>query len=205
MKNEPKKEPYYNNLIALGYVPFNYSEKHYLFTRGNKVIKIARASYNKFEQPQLRLLLKLLPDYKHRLPKCRNGTIDKIYDKGELVDEFVVLEEEKKDGQVFYNKDCNTMILSQIVSFIEQVTQIKANTFGFMDRYGRSEHSSWRSFLMSIIERANPKQKAELLAGFDIVPELKESVFVLTDCNTANFIFNHEKLQYVKPTQFSAL
>ena len=46
MKNEPKKEPYYNNLIALGYVPFNYSEKHYLFTRGNKVIKIARASYN---------------------------------------------------------------------------------------------------------------------------------------------------------------
>ena len=49
---------------------------------------------------------------------------------------------------------------------------------------------------MSIIERANPKQKAELLAGFDIVPELKESVFVLTDCNTANFIFNHEKLQY---------
>ena len=49
---------------------------------------------------------------------------------------------------------------------------------------------------MSIIERANPKQKAELLAGFDIVPELKESVFVLTDCNTANFIFNHGKLQY---------
>lgn len=49
---------------------------------------------------------------------------------------------------------------------------------------------------MSIIERANPKQKAELLAGFDIVPELTESVFVLTDCNTANFIFNHGKLQY---------
>ena len=35
-----------------------------------------------------------------------------------------------------------------------------------------------------------------MLAGFDIVPELKESVFVLTDCNTANFIFNHGKLQY---------
>lgn len=195
MKNEPKKEPYYNNLIAFGYVPFNYSEKHYLFTRGNKVIKIARASYNTSDTDESYYIEKYSHDVLigHGFPVVK---IDKIYDKGELVDEFVVLEEEKKDGQVFYNKDCNTMILSQIVSFIEQVTQIKANSFGFMDRCGRTEHSSWRSFLMSIIERANPKQKAELLAGFDIVPELKESVFVLTDCNTANFIFNHGKLQY---------
>ena len=59
--------------------------------------------------------------------------IDKIYDKGELVDDFVVLEEEKKDGQVFYNKACETTILSQIATFIQQVAQIKSS-FGFIDR-----------------------------------------------------------------------
>lgn len=195
MKNEPKKEPYYNNLIALGYVPFNYSEKHYLFTRGNKVIKIARANYNTPKTDESYYIEKYSHDVLigHGFPVVK---IDKIYDKGELVDEFVVLEEEKKDGQVFYNKDCNTAILLQIINFIQQAAQIKSSFFGFIDRYGKSKHSSWRSFLMSIIERAKPKEKAELLADFDIVPELTEGVFVLTDCNTANFIFNHEKLQY---------
>ena len=151
MTNEPQKEPYYNNLISLGYVPFNYSEKHYIFSKGNKIIKIARASYNNPTIDESYYIEKFSHNIliSHNFPVVK---IDKIYDKGELVDDFVVLEEEKKDGQVFYNKDCNTMILSQIVSFIEQVTQIKANSFGFMDRCGRSEHSSWRSFLMSIIK-----------------------------------------------------
>lgn len=103
MKNEPKKEPYYNNLIAFGYVPFNYSEKHYLFTRGNKVIKIARASYNTSDTDESYYIEKYSHDVLigHGFPVVK---IDKIYDKGELVDEFVVLEEEKKTGKYFITK-----------------------------------------------------------------------------------------------------
>lgn len=195
MTNEPQKEPYYNNLKALGYLPFNYSEKHYIFSRDNKVIKIARASYNTPNTDESYYIEKFSHDIliSHNFPVVK---IDKIYDKGELVDDFVVLEEEKKDGQVFYNKACETTILSQIATFIQQVAQIKSSSFGFIDRYGKSEHTSWTSFLKSLIESANPELKAELLAGFDIVPELTESAFILTDCNTANFIFNHGKLQY---------
>ncbi len=194
MKNEPQKEPYYNNLISLGYVPFNYSEKHYIFSKGNKIIKIARASYNNPTIDESYYIEKFSHDIliKNNFPVVK---IDKIYDKGELIDDFVVLEEEKKDGQVFYNKDCDTTILSQVVSFIQRVAHIKSSAFGFMDKYGKSEHTSWSSFLKSLIDKTNSALKAELLADFDIVPELTESAFVLTDCNMANFIFNHGKLQ----------
>ena len=92
MKNEPFIEPYYQKLIELGYSPYNYSEKHYIFAQGDKIIKIARSSYNS----------KLIDESYYIEKRAHeilntNGLsaakVSRIYEKGVLVDNFTVLEE----------------------------------------------------------------------------------------------------------------
>ena len=46
MINDPRSEPYYDHLIKLGYRFLNYSEKHYIFERAGRVLKIVKSIYN---------------------------------------------------------------------------------------------------------------------------------------------------------------
>ena len=196
MINDPKKEPYFDRLTSLGYTPLNYSEKHYIFSKGNKVIKIARSAYNTFQTDESYYIEKASHDLliEHGLPVVNIG---KIYEKGELIDDFIVLEEDKIDGEIFYQKNCDRELLSQAVGFMQRTTQIMSPAFGFIGKDGKAKFPSWRSFLESVIDHTEPQQKEKLRRGLDKVPKLSEGSFVLTDCNMANFIFNEGRLRCV--------
>lgn len=194
MENNPQAEPYYARLTALGYHSFNYSEKHYLFSKGCNVIKIARSAYNNpctdesyYIESRAHDILLL-----HGLATAK---VNRIYEKGELVDGFVVLEEEKIDGQVFYRKDSDERILKQILGYINAASNIEGKTFGMMDKYGAAAYSSWKDFLISVISKAEAKDGERLLRELVYVPKCIKPSFVFTDCNTANFIFESDKLK----------
>ena len=194
MKNEPFNEPYYEALTGLGYLPYNYSEKHYIFVKGDKILKIARSNYDSAILDESYYV-----ERKAHEILISNGLsvakICRIYEKGELVNNFTALEEEKAEGQVFYNKNSDKNILKSILVFMENATQIKSNRFGMMNGNGEAKFSSWKEYLSSVIAKSNCEDKEYFKRELNKIPDITQSSFVITDCNTANFVFENGKLK----------
>ena len=194
MINNPESEQYYSRLLSLGYLPFNYSEKHYLFSKNDRIIKIARSIYNNattdesyYIEAQAHKILSL------------NGLavaeICRIFEKGEMVDDFIVLEEEKVSGDVYYRKNSKESVLKQILDYMLKATVIQGKSFGMLDKNGEAHFASWQGYLVSVITRAPEKDRERLLCELECVPKDVIPSFVITDCNTANFIFESDKLK----------
>lgn len=194
MVNNPQSEPYYAQLAALGYHSFNYSEKHYLFSKGCNVIKIARGVHNNSNTDESYYIEACAQDIllMHGLVAAK---VKRIYEKGELVDGFVVLEEDRIDGQVFYRKDSDERILKQILEYMAAAYDIEGKLFGMMDKYGDAVYPSWQEFLISVISKAKEKDRENLLCELVHVPRDIKPSFIFTDCNTSNFIFESNKLK----------
>ena len=194
MVNNPCAEPYYNRLIALGYQSFNYSEKHYLFCKGDKIIKIARNIYNTPDTDESYYIEKTAHELLllHGLMAVK---VNRIFDKGELVENFIVLEEERVDGQVYYRKDSDEKVLRQILQFIQDATKINGSRFGMLDKFGNTSYSSWKDYLSAVITKTEIEDKKCFLQELSYVPNDVKPSFVFTDCNTANFIFESDKLK----------
>ena len=105
MINDPRSEPYYDHLIKMGYCFLNYSEKHYIFERAGRVIKVAKSLYNHGKTDESYEIEKAAHDLLrfYRIPAAE---IYNIYPKGSFLDDFAVLEEEKVNGEIYYKKDC---------------------------------------------------------------------------------------------------
>lgn len=194
MENNPCAEPYYDRLIALGYQSFNYSEKHYLFCKDDRIIKIARNIYNNADTDESYYIEKTA----HDILSAHGFTVAKvnrIYDKGELIENFVALEEEKINGQVYYRKDSDENVLRQILRFMQDVTQINETRFGMLDKFGNAPYSTWKDYLSVVISRADTVDKKYLFQELEYVPNDIIPSLLLTDCNTANFIFESDKLK----------
>lgn len=194
MENNPCTEPYCDRLIALGYQPCNYSEKHYLFCKDNKIIKIARNIYNNADTDESYFIKKTA----HEILLCHGFTatkVNRIYNKDELVENFVVLEEDKIEGQVYYRKDSDEKVLRQILHFMQDATKINGTRFGMLDKFGNALYSSWKDYLSVVISNANTKDRKCFLQELRYVPNDVKSSFVFTDCNTANFIFESGRLK----------
>lgn len=193
MINSPEGEKYYNFLIEQGYRYFNYSEKHFVFEKGGRIIKIAKNTYNNEDTDESYFIEKIAHDLllRHNFPAVE---IYKIYQKGEFIDDFIVLEEEKAYGKIEYGKNCGENYLSQAINIMQKATNIKSNKFGMMNKDGSAEFSSWKEFLYSVIERMPEKEQADIYRKIEDLPKVEESSFVFTDCNMANFVFNGQRL-----------
>lgn len=194
MENNPCAEPYYDRLIALGYQSFNYSEKHYLFCKDDRIIKIARNIYNNADTDESYYIEKTA----HEILLGHGFTVAKvnrIYDKGELVESFLALEEDKIDGQVYYRKDSDENVLRQIFRFMQDATKINGTRFGMLDKSGNAPYSSWKDYLSAVISKADTEDRKYFSKELECVPNDVRPSFLFTDCNTANFIFESEKLK----------
>ena len=194
MINNPKGEPYYDYLIHSGYVFCNYSEKHYIFEKDGRIIKIAKSIYNNDDTDESYFIERMA----HSVLQAYNLPIAEIYDvypKGEFLEGFVVLEEEKVEGEIYYRKDCHESCLLQAVHLMQEASKIKGKSFGMMERDGQAKFSSWKDFLYSILDKMPEKERAKNRCKVDDMPELTEASFVFTDCNMANFVFNTERLK----------
>lgn len=194
MENNPCAEPYYDRLIALGYQSFNYSEKHYLFCKGDELIKIARNIYNNPDTDESYYIEKTAHEIllAHGFMAAR---VNRVYDKGELIEDFVALEEEKINGQVYYRKDSDENLLRQILRFMQDATKIKGMRFGMLDKFGNAPYLSWKDYLSVVISKADKADRKYFFQELECVPNDAMPSFLLTDCNTANFIFESGKLK----------
>lgn len=193
MINSPEGEKYYDFLIEQGYRYFNYSEKHFVFEKGERIIKIAKNTYNNEDTDESYFIEKIAHDLllRHNFPAVE---IYKIYQKGEFIDDFIVLEEEKAYGKICYGKNCGENYLLQAINIMQKATNIKGNKFGMMNKDGSAEFSSWKEFLYSVVERMLEKEQADIYRKIEDLPKIEESSFVFTDCNMANFVFNGQRL-----------
>lgn len=193
MINLPQEEPYYAELIRLGYKPLDYSEKHYVFRKDSHIFKIARSCYNTIDNDDSFHIEKVAHDL-----LCATGLpvakIENLYERNIIVPDFAILQEKYYEGQIYYSKDIDEALLSQVWSLIQSATTVTKNTFGFLQADGTTHNSTWQSFLQDVANRAK-SDKDILLRGLNKVPVPTVSSFIFTDVNMANFIFFNNKLK----------
>lgn len=193
--NNAQAEPYHSKLISCGFNLLDYSKKHFVYRKDDKIIKVAKSEYNNAANDESFLIEKVTHDLLlgNNLPVAR---IFNIYKKGEFLDDFTVLEEEYCNGDVFYYKDCPANILLQIWEFLQSVTKISNKEFGFIDKFGDCNYYSWTEFLRFIAKTAKSDNEL-LLDGISKIPNNETSYLITTDINTANFIFDNGILEKV--------
>ncbi len=188
MINNPQSESYYEELCNIGYNYFAYSEKHYVFEKDGRIIKIAKSAYNNEYADESFFIEQAAHDIlrRHNLPVAE---IFNVYPKGMFLKNHAVLEEEKVEGNIYYKKDSERYILSQALHLMQGAANIKGKQFGMMQKDGTARYSSWREFLYSIVEKMPKYERAACYDRIDSLPQAEEPVFIFTDCNMANFIF----------------
>ena len=190
-------EPYYNYFIRNGYKYLGYGYMHIVFEKDNVVYKLVRSKFKKFDKKYdyefERDNLDFLRKYGISTPK-----IIKIYDAGELVDDYIVLAEEKLKGIVKNEKTLNVQNVKEIISFQEKTHSHTMPFFGQL--YDKNlQFGSWNEYLSYITERA---QKASVLFQIPFnVNEIEkffsaeyqytdQSRYMILDPNEENFIFD---------------
>ena len=193
MTNDPRSEPYYDYLMQSGYQFFNYSEKHYIFEKGKRVIKVAKNICNNAATDESYYIEKAAHELLlfHHFPVVK---IYNVYSKGDFLEDFVVLEEEKVDGKVYYKKNCENKFLTRVLHLMQNATSIKGKKFGMMDKDGQAKFSSWKECLYSVAENMPEDERKSCCRNIETLPEVKEPSFVFTDCNMANFVFSGDSL-----------
>ena len=63
-----------------------------------------------------------------------------------------------------------------------------------MRKDGKAEFSSWKEYLYSVTEDLPENERKSCCRNIETLPEVKESPFVFTDCDMANFVFQGEGL-----------
>lgn len=170
---------------------------HVVFEKDNVVYKLVRSKFKKFDKKYdyefERDNLDFLRKYGISTPK-----IIKIYDAGELVDDYIVLAEEKLKGIVKNEKTLNVQNVKEIISFQEKTHSYTMPFFGQL--YDKNlQFSSWNEYLSYITERA---QRASALFQIPFnVNEIEKffsaeyqytdlSRYMILDPNEENFIFD---------------
>lgn len=178
MINDPRSEPYYDHLIKMGYCFLNYSEKHYIFERAGRVIKVAKSLYNHEKTDESYEIEKAAHDLLrfYRIPAAE---IYKIYPKGSFLDDFAVLEEEKVNGEIYYKKDCRKSFLMQALCLMQKATRIKGKNFGMMGKGGQAKFSSWRDFLFDAVKDMPNSEREFICSKIQTLPDITEPAFVL--------------------------
>ena len=194
MEADSSREPYYKTLIRRGYTYLTCSEKHYIFEKERVVVKIAKSEYNNSETDESYYIEKAALDCLslHGLPVAK---VHKIYAKGELLDDFTVLEEEKVNGVVYYKKDSKEDILRQALNLMTEATKIAGSKFGLMDQDGEAKYSSWQEFLLEVVEKMPQDERRLCVQKIESMPKPEKPSFVFTDCNMGNFIFRGKRLE----------
>ena len=189
MINDPRSEPYYDHLIKMGYCFLNYSEKHYIFERAGRVIKVAKSLYNHEKTDESYEIEKAAHDFLrfYRIPAAE---LYNIYPKGSFLDDFAVLEEEKVNGEIYYKKDCEKNFLMQALRLMRAVTRIKGKNFGMLEKDGHAKFLSWKDFLYDAVKGVPNGKREFICSKIQTLPDITEPAFVFTDCNMANFVFN---------------
>lgn len=193
MENKPQKEPYYQELIKLGYAPLNYSDKHYIFRKGDIIIKIARNEFNGPSNDESFIIEKTAHDLllKYNMPVAK---IRRIYTKKELIEDFSALEEEYVYGDIFYDKNSDVGLLLEVFRFADCTANIVSKKFGWVNCDGAGDFDSWKEFIRHIID-SSKSDRESLENGFRFVPDKCDGSFILTDMNMANFVFTDGKLK----------
>lgn len=191
------EEPYYDYFVRNGYKYLGCGYMHVVFEKNNTVYKLVRSKFKKFDKKY---------DYEFERD-CLNflrkkgvpaPQIIKIYDTGELIDDYMVMVEEKVQGIVKNEKTINIKNIKEIISFQEKIHSITMPFFGQL--YDKDlQFDTWREYLHYIMNRA---KKASLLFQIPYDEKCVEKFFsekyqytdksryMILDPNEENFIFD---------------
>ncbi|GEM_PF-2677868 len=195
----PADEPYYNDFIKNGYKCIGHGFMHVIFERNDLIYKIVRSEFKDFNS---------VSEYKNEA-KCldflrQNGFstphITKIYTKGELIKDYIVMVEEKVHGIVKTYENLTTDNITEIMQTVYRVNSIEMPYFGTVCN-AKIQFKTWAEYLYYLIDRAtlasqifkikyNPDDSRKYFSNQYVYTATAR--FLLLDPNEENFIFNSE-------------
>lgn len=185
--------------LAEGLVHNVYEKEGYIY----KIVKENRfqlRSRDHFEKEKK--VLEFL--YQKGIPVVK---VEKIYQVGELIEDYPVLCEKKIMNQVYNEAEISCKCVNEIIGFLENTSRICAPGFGALYGKREYEYNTWDDFLTSEINKAvivkeligNKEEFAAKLLEYVIcnrgvmtysdVPR-----FLIMDPNPNNFFFEKEQL-----------
>ncbi len=125
----------------------------------------------------------------------------RIYEKGEILPDKLVLEEEYIKGEIKDNCELSISDIHILLGLMMEVNKVRVDGFGNIGASGVSSYSSWRDYLYdNLIEargsvnQLSDKTLEEIylksLKSIDMIPILSEGKFLMLDTNANNFIFD---------------
>ncbi len=195
----PSDEPYYNYFIKNGYKCIGHGFMHVIFEKNNLIYKIVRSEFKQFNS---------VSEYENEA-KCLDFLrqndfstphVIKIYNKNELIQDYIVMVEEKIHGIVKPYKNLNTNNIKSIMGTIYRAHNIKMPYFGTVCDT-KSQFKTWAEYLSYLIDRAtlasqifkikyNPDDSRKYFSTKYVYNDF--ALFLLLDPNEENFIFNSE-------------
>ena len=205
MEYDEKKEFYYDYFISKGYKYVSNGYMHNIFEKDNRIIKIAKAPFMKFNSKKNYLLEK----------KClnilkNNGYVTpEIFKIGQLKignKKIYYLEEEKINGEIKSYSEMNETEKDNIFKLYNDVAKIKGKKYGAISLKEDGKYNTWHDYLKELFRRSRfVIKKFNLNIQFeeiekDILSKIDEEIecsLLILDPNENNFFLKDNKVSCI--------
>lgn len=205
MEYNEKNEFYYDYFISKGYIYVSNGYMHNIFEKGDRIIKIVKSIFMKFDSRENYLLekkcLNILRDNGYMTPE--------VYKIGQLEldgKKIYYLEEEKINGKIKMYSEMNEMEKNNFFKLLNDITEIKGQKYGKISSKKDGEYDTWLDYLKELFRRARTViKKFDLKIQFDeiekdILSKTDNSVecsFLILDPNEKNFFWVNNNVSYI--------
>lgn len=205
MKYNVKKEFYYNYFISNGYKYISSGYMHNIFEKDNRIIKVAKEEFIKFNSKDNYLLekkcLNILKNNGYVTPKVYKVSNFNIEGK-----KLNYLEEEKIPGEVKTYSEMNEKEKEIIFKLYNDVSKIKGKKYGAITLEKDGDYDTWYDYLKELFRRSKYIiKKFNLDINFK---EIEESIlskidkdiepsFLILDPNENNFFLINNKVSCI--------
>ena len=205
MEYNEKNEFYYDYFISKGYIYVSNGYMHNIFEKGDRIIKIVKSIFMKFDSRENYLLekkcLNILRDNGYMTPE--------VYKIGQLEldgKKIYYLEEEKINGKIKLYSEMNEMEKNNFFKLLNDITEIKGQKYGKISSQKDGEYDTWLDYLKELFRRARTViKKFDLKIQFDeiekdILSKTDNSVecsFLILDPNEKNFFWVNNNVSYI--------
>lgn len=205
MEYNEKNEFYYDYFISEGYKYVSNGYMHNIFEKDNRIIKIVKSVFMKFDSKENYLLekkcLNILKDNGYMTPE--------IYKIGQLSldgKKIYYLEEEKINGEIKMYSEMNEIEKNNFFRLVNDIAKIKGQKYGKISLKKDGEYDTWLDYLKVLFRKSrNVIKKYNLKIEFDeiekdILSKIDNSIecsFLMLDPNEKNFFLKNNKVSCI--------
>lgn len=204
--NDFRKEPYFYFFVQNGYSYVGSGWMHNIFEKGNRIYKIVKSEFIKFDSLEMYQLEKACMDFLRENGYIQAVKVYKIYAKNELVKGFCVLEEEKAVGFSRKRSNISKKQLDKILDFYMECLKVHGRSYGAYSIEIKDMFDSWDAYLKKLLSNCEYVIKElGLRIDYALICDYFNREYrydgppalLIMDPNVENFFFSNEEISSI--------